>query len=122
LISTYLNYRLTGEFADSDASVVGHIPYNYKERNWDKPGGVKSKIFPADRSKLFEIRPSCSVIGRLTETAAKELHLPAGLPVAGAEATKRAKRSASAAPTIHAARFRLARRPPSKRRPLAITK
>jgi sugar (pentulose or hexulose) kinase len=88
LISTYLNYRLTGEFADSDASVVGHIPYNYKERNWDKPGGVKSKIFPADRSKLFEIRPSCSVIGRLTETAAKELHLPAGLPVAGAGSDK----------------------------------
>lgn len=88
LLSTYLNFRLTGEFADSDASVVGHIPYNYQKRNWDKPNGIKSKIFPIEREKLCEIRPSCTVIGRLAKSAAEDLGLPEGLPVAGAGTDK----------------------------------
>lgn len=44
LLSTYLNYRLTGEYKDSDASLVGHIPFNYKTRKWDKPLGVKADL------------------------------------------------------------------------------
>lgn len=36
LISTYLNYRLTGELKDSVASQIGHIPFDSKHRKWAK--------------------------------------------------------------------------------------
>lgn len=37
-LSTYLNYRFTGRIADSSASLMAKIPYDYKNRKWDKNG------------------------------------------------------------------------------------
>jgi len=36
MLSSYLSLRLTGRLADSDAAQMGHIPFNYKSRKWDK--------------------------------------------------------------------------------------
>ena len=36
LLSAYLNYRLTGRLADSTASIVGYVPYDFKNRCWKK--------------------------------------------------------------------------------------
>ena len=65
-----------------------HIPYNYKNRAWDKKGAIKSRIFPIEREKLCEIRPSCTIIGHLTQKAANDLGLPPGLAVAGSGSDK----------------------------------
>lgn len=36
LLSTYLNYKLTGVLKDSVASQVGHVPFDSKRRRWAK--------------------------------------------------------------------------------------
>ncbi|MBV8721753.1 MAG: carbohydrate kinase, partial [Candidatus Eremiobacteraeota bacterium] len=41
LLSGYLNYRLTGEFADSAGSQVGYLPFDFKALGWAKPGDWK---------------------------------------------------------------------------------
>ena len=88
LLSSYLNFRLTGEYKDSDASLVGHIPFNYKTRKWDSRFGVKSQIFSIKRNMLPEPVPSCTVMGTLTEAAANDLSLPKGLKVIAAGSDK----------------------------------
>lgn len=88
LLSTYLNYRLTGEYKDSDASLVGHIPFNYKTRKWDKPLGVKAQIFSIKKHLLPEVAPSCTIMGHLTKEAAEDLKLPEKLPVIAAGSDK----------------------------------
>ena len=88
LLSSYLNFRLTGEYKDSDASLVGHIPFNYKTRKWDGPLGVKTQIFSIPKHMLPEAVPSCTIMGNLTQEAASLLGLPAGLPVVAAGSDK----------------------------------
>ena len=34
MLPTYLNYKLTSVLADSEANMVGHIPFDYKHRVW----------------------------------------------------------------------------------------
>jgi len=88
LLSTYLNFRLTGEYKDSDASLVGHIPFNYKTRKWDSPLGVKTQIFSIKKHLLPDVVPSCTVLGYLSKSAAHELKLPDRLPVIAAGSDK----------------------------------
>ena len=44
-ISTYINYKLTGELADSPGGLTGHYPLNYKKSVWYKEGAMKGVIF-----------------------------------------------------------------------------
>lgn len=88
LLSGYLNYRLTGEYKDSDASLVGHIPFNYKTRKWDGKFGVKSQVFTISKHLLPEVVRSCSVLGVLTKQAAEDLRLPEELKVIAAGSDK----------------------------------
>lgn len=78
-LSTYLNYKLTGEFRDSVASTVGHIPFDYKTKKWDK--GLKSEIFQIERDKLYDLIPPCEVLGYLTKETSEILGLKKGLPI-----------------------------------------
>ncbi len=87
-LSAYLNYCLDGEYKDSDASIVGHLPFDYKNRNWEAMSGIKSIMFNIEKERRYEVAPSMSVMGHLTYKAAKELHLPQGLPIAAAGSDK----------------------------------
>ncbi|MFW6360378.1 MAG: FGGY-family carbohydrate kinase [Spirochaetota bacterium] len=80
-VSGFLNYRLTGEFADSKASQIGHIPINYKKREWAKPGALNAKLFPVEPEKLPELAEPGTVIGTVHRQAAEATGLPAGLRV-----------------------------------------
>ena len=44
-ISTYLNYLLTGNLADTVSSLAGHYPINYKKGNWYDKFEIKQGIF-----------------------------------------------------------------------------
>ncbi|MEL3905594.1 MAG: FGGY-family carbohydrate kinase [Treponema sp.] len=81
MVSGYLNYCLTGEAADSPASLVGHIPFNHKKRTWAEKNHITAKIFPIEDEKRCNVVESGSVIGRVSMTAAAKTGLPAGLPV-----------------------------------------
>lgn len=83
-VSGFLNYRLTGEFKDSVASQVGHIPFDYKRQRWGTGNELftfSAKLYPVERDKLAELVPPGQQLGKITPAAADETGLPEGLPV-----------------------------------------
>ena len=83
-VSGFLNYRLTGEFKDSVASQIGHIPFDYKKQIWGNPNDwftFSAKLYPVEKDKLPELIPPGQEMGKISPKAAEETGLPAGLPV-----------------------------------------
>jgi len=83
-VSGFLNYRLTGEFKDSVASQIGHIPFDYKRQKWDRGKRLftmNGKLFPIEKEKLPELIPPGNEIGKISAEAAKQTGLPKDLPV-----------------------------------------
>jgi len=88
MVSGYLNYRLTGKFADSLASQIGYIPFDYKRRRWASPRDFKSAIFRVEREKLVELVEPGSPLGNVNTEAAQATGLAPGLPVFAAGSDK----------------------------------
>lgn len=83
-VSGFLNYRLTGEFSDSVASQIGHIPFDYKKQKWASRKNIlnfTSRLYPVEKEKLPEIIEPGKTLGYITGKASKETGLPEGLPV-----------------------------------------
>lgn len=88
LLSSFLNYRLTGKFIDSVGSQIGHIPFNYKKGEWEGPMGLKRQFFQVEREKLVDLAPVGATLGVLCKQAAEYTGLPEGLPVIAAASDK----------------------------------
>ncbi len=83
-VSGYLNFKLTGEYRDSIASQIGHIPFDYKSLNWanpKKPFVFSAKVFPIEKDKLPELVRPAEIIGKINLSASKATGLPLGLPL-----------------------------------------
>lgn len=80
-ISGYLIFRLTGRMADSAASMVGHVPFDHRDRNWQKKNALTRPVFDIPHSKLCEIVEPGTELGKITGMAAVDTGLKAGLPV-----------------------------------------
>ncbi len=80
MLSTYLNLRLTGKLVDSWASQIGHIPFDYKNRTWDK-NGLTRCLYDIPQEKLCDLVPSGAVIGAVTAEASAASGIPEGLPL-----------------------------------------
>ncbi len=80
-VSGYLNYRLTGRFADSTASQIGHMPFNYKKMRWARKLELSARLFPVEREKLPELVAPGDVLGTITPQAADRTGVPPGVPV-----------------------------------------
>jgi sugar (pentulose or hexulose) kinase len=80
-VSGFLNHRLTGQFTDSIASQIGHLPFDYKKMRWAKPGHLATKLFPVPLDKLPDLVPAGRPLGAITAAAAAATGLPEGLPV-----------------------------------------
>ena len=78
-ISTYINYKLTGELADSPGGLTGHYPLNYKKRVWYKEGAMKGRIFGIPNRMLPKVVQAGQVIGTLKDEIAEKVGLPKGL-------------------------------------------
>ena len=87
-ISTYINFKLTGEFKDSVTSAPGYVPFNRKNLEWAKPKDIESKIFHVEREKLFDLVQPGELIGNLTKEAANLLNLKEGIPVVASGSDK----------------------------------
>ena len=87
-LSTYLNYKLTGEYKDSLTSAPGYLPFSNKELDWATKKDIEGKIFHVKPEHLFELVEPGEKIGNLTEETAALLNLKAGLPVIAAGADK----------------------------------
>ena len=80
-LSGYINLRLTGRLADSTASQIGHLPFDYKNQCWQTGKSINRFIFDAGADKMAELVDSTSVLGHVTAAAAAETGLKEGLPV-----------------------------------------
>ena len=80
-ISTYINYKLTGELADSPGGMTGHYPINYKKSVWYKEGAMKGRIFGVPNRMLPKLVKPGDEIGLLSDDVADLCGLPKGLKV-----------------------------------------
>jgi sugar (pentulose or hexulose) kinase len=90
-VSGFLNHRLTGEFRDSVASQIGHIPFNYRKLRWCRPGELNARVFPLDPEKRPELVAPGGCIGRISPLAAAATGIPAGVPVIACASDKGAE-------------------------------
>ncbi len=79
LLGTYLNYKLTGNMRDSTASIVGYVPYDFKNRRWKKSYDLVRPVFDIPNGMMCELVEPGDLIGNLTEKAAEDLGLSADL-------------------------------------------
>jgi sugar (pentulose or hexulose) kinase len=80
-LSTFLIAKLSGKIMDSRSSTVGHVAFDYKNKEWCKTYDVKSKLIQIEPEKYYDLVDSCEIIGFVSEKAAKETGLPVGLPI-----------------------------------------
>ena len=80
LLSTYLNFRFTGNIQDSWASMIAKIPFDYRHRRWDK-NGLTRCLYDVPADKLCRLVPSGAELGRVTAQAAADSGIPEGLPL-----------------------------------------
>jgi sugar (pentulose or hexulose) kinase len=79
MLSTYLQYRLTGVYADSCANLIGHIPYDSKARRWMKLSDLRRCIFPIEPEKLYSVVEPGERLGAVTRAAAAQTAIPEGM-------------------------------------------
>lgn len=87
-LSGYFNYQLTNKFVDGVASQIGHIPFDYKKRRWEKPTSMKGQIFQLGMDRMPELVESGQVIGYVTKKASEETGLKEGINVIAAGSDK----------------------------------
>jgi sugar (pentulose or hexulose) kinase len=88
LLSGYLNWRFSGRFADSVASQVGYIPFDYKRGRWAHPWNWKWQVLPVRRDMLPELVPAGARLGTVSAAAARDTGIPEGLPLIAGAADK----------------------------------
>jgi len=88
LLSGYLTYKLVGKFVDSTGCQVGYIPFDYRHLRWASSWDWKWKILPVDPLSLPDLIPPGEILGTISEIAARETGIPAGLPLIAAAADK----------------------------------
>lgn len=86
--STFLNMRLTGEIKDSIASMIVHMPFDYKNKCWMKKSNILRPAFTMEDDKLFDLVPPGDTIGYITKNASEETGIPEGVPLIAAGSDK----------------------------------
>ena len=78
-VSTYINYKLTGEYKDSVANYAGHFPTNFKKRSFYKSDRhFQGAIFGIKLKTLCELVPIGGVIGQISKEASIATGIPEG--------------------------------------------
>ena len=81
MLSTYLNYLLTGVLKDTPANMIAPLPFSMKNRDWDYKFGFQSKLIGIPLEMMCELSETGTEIGKITQKAAEDLGIPAGLPL-----------------------------------------
>ena len=88
LLSGYLNFCLTGRYADSIGSQVAYVPFDYRRHRWAGARDWKWQALALRPDMLPELVAPGTPIGTVTAAAAEATGIPAGLPVIAAAADK----------------------------------
>ncbi|MCD6450677.1 MAG: FGGY-family carbohydrate kinase [Thermotogaceae bacterium] len=84
-LSGFFMHRLTGEFVDSVASQIGHIPFDYKRQTWCDKSDIKAKLFPIPKEKLVNLVKPCTIVGKLKKSVREDLGIDAYVVAAGSD-------------------------------------
>jgi sugar (pentulose or hexulose) kinase len=89
MLSGYLTFKLTGKMVDSIANQIGHIPFDYKNKQWIKSkSNFKWKIFGVEVGKLPDLVEPGAIIGAITKDAANATGIKEGTPFIAAASDK----------------------------------
>jgi sugar (pentulose or hexulose) kinase len=80
-LSAWLTYRFCGRLVDSSASIIGHIPFDVRIRNWMKNSDLRRSMFDLPNDKLCELIEPGQQMGTITREAAAQSGLPEGIPL-----------------------------------------
>ncbi len=81
MVSTYLNYCLTGELKDCPANMIGHIPFDYKKGQWQSASDLKRNMCDIPDEMMCQLVQTGQTIGTVTPAAAAATGIAAGLPL-----------------------------------------
>lgn len=81
MLPTYLNYKITGNLVDSEANMIGHIPFEYEKRVWKKDSSLTKCICDVPQEKLCRLVKSGETLGTVTREFSKQSGVPEGLPL-----------------------------------------
>ncbi len=89
LLSGYFCFKLTGQYVDSVASQIGHIPFDYAARGWPRSNDSwRWRMSRVERSQLPDLVEAGERMGSVSAEAARATGLPEGLPVIAAGSDK----------------------------------
>lgn len=89
MISTFINLQLLDKYVDSPAAQAGHVPVDFKKREWYKSDKhLKGQIFGVPTRMLCKLVPVGEEMGTITLEASKKTGLPVGLKVFSAGSDK----------------------------------
>lgn len=81
-ISTFLIYKITGEYVDSPASQTGHFPIHFKKRQWYKSDrALKGIIYGIPKKFLCKLVPVGGILGKVNKETSSISGIPEGLDV-----------------------------------------
>jgi len=87
-LSGYILHRLTGEYVDSLASIVGYIPFDYKRQQWCRPLDYHWLLVAVARRQLPDLVAPGSRLGRLLSEPSRQLGIPETTPLFAAGSDK----------------------------------
>lgn len=90
MLPTYIHYKLLGKLTDSIANQVGHVPFNYKKKEWMNPSELTYFIFGSIKPDMLvrDLKKPCEIMGYISKEVAAITGLPEGLPVIASGADK----------------------------------
>lgn len=88
LLSGWLNYRLTGRYADSAASQVGYLPFDFRRQQWADERDWRWRALGVRRDQLPDLVAAGAPLGEICARAAEETGIPKGVPVIAAAGDK----------------------------------
>jgi len=83
-VSGYLNYKLSGNYTDSTASQIGHIPFNYKKQRWANSNDFldfSHKLYPVEPEKLPVLINPGEKLGAVSKIASELTGISSGIPI-----------------------------------------
>ncbi|MDO4940485.1 MAG: FGGY-family carbohydrate kinase [Erysipelotrichaceae bacterium] len=81
VLSTYMNYKLTGNLIDSGANQIAHIPFDYKKGTWAGKYNLTKPVYDVENEKLCNLCKAGENIGSITNQTSKDSGIKEGTPV-----------------------------------------
>lgn len=81
MLSGFMTYKLTDKMVDSVAAQCGHVPFDYKKKEWQSDYALTSCLFDVKRKHMPDLVQAGETLGYITKEAAEKTGIPEGLPL-----------------------------------------